>query len=80
MELIPLNSLKAGETGLIRDIDGTKEFVARLSEMGLSPGTVIRMIQPGAPCILGVKDQRLSLRGDEELGIYVELARSGSQV
>jgi len=76
MELIPLSSLRAGESAWIRDVDGSEVFLKRLCEMGLSLGAEVRMIQPGAPCILAVRDQRLSLRGEDELGIYVEVQRA----
>lgn len=72
MELVPLSMLNAGEAGLIRELDGSQDFVKRLCEMGLSHGAEIQMISPGSPCIIAVRHQRISLRGDDELAIYVE--------
>ena len=75
MELVPLCAMTAGEIGLIREVDGTADFVKRLCEMGLSHGSEIQMLTPGTPCIVAVNHQRISLRGDDEMAIYVEILR-----
>lgn len=75
MELVPLSTLNAGESGLIREVDGPEAFVNRLCEMGLSHGAKIQMLTPGSPCIVAVDHQRISLRGDDEMAIYVEVLR-----
>ena len=78
MELIPLVALRGGEQGVIREVDGESKFVKRLCEMGLCHGAEVHMIQPGSPCIVAVKHQRISLRSEDELAIYVELIRAPS--
>lgn len=75
MELVPLSALNAGEQGVIREVEGPAGFVKRLCEMGFCHGAEIQMVRPGAPCIVAMKDQRISLRGDDELAIYVEVTR-----
>lgn len=78
MDAIPLDCLQAGEIGLIAWIDGKPDFITRLAEMGLRPGVVIRMIQPGRPCILALNGQRLSVRVDADTQVFVELTPAGA--
>ena len=74
-EVVPLDLLNAGETGCVVDVSGSASLVARLEEMGLHTGVQIRMVQPGSPCIIALADQRLSLRGEEETLVLVEVQR-----
>lgn len=78
MDAIPLDCLQAGEIGLIAWIDGQPDFITRLAEMGLRPGVIVRMIQPGKPCILAIHGQRLSVRVEPDTQIFVELTPSGA--
>lgn len=71
--LIPLELMAAGESGRILEIDGHASFVHRLAELGISAGTPIEMIRPGAPCILAVNHQRLSLRLEDAASVLVDL-------
>lgn len=75
MQIVPLSSLRTGEEGRIRDLEGAEEYVKRLCEMGLRHGTVVRMVREGCPCILAVDHQRLTLRTDDDVSIYVELVQ-----
>jgi Fe2+ transport system protein FeoA len=70
--IVPLEFLRSGERGRIHELDGRPELVCRLEEMGLHPGVVLRMIQPGRPCIVALGEQRLSFRGDEAATLLVE--------
>ncbi len=70
---IPLDMMRSGETGLIREVCGQFEIVARLHEMGFSTGTTVRMMRPGCPCIVAIDDQRISFRGEEAAQILVSL-------
>ena len=72
MPVIPLELLSAGETGRIHDLEGSSDFVHRLEEMGLRIGAVVRMVQPGSPCILAVDNHRFSLRMEDTASILVE--------
>ena len=76
-ECIPLELLHVSETARIVDIDAAPEVATRLSEMGLHLGVLVRMIQPGSPCILGIGHQRLSFRAEEMATILVEVVAGG---
>ncbi len=71
--IVPLELMAAGEVGHVVQIDGSPEVVHRLAEIGFRERSVVRMIQPGRPCIIAVNDQRLSLRSEDELEILVAL-------
>ncbi|MBM4001398.1 MAG: ferrous iron transport protein A [Planctomycetes bacterium] len=76
--LVPLHTLRAGDEGRIREIEGEPAFVHRLAEMGLRAGTPIRMVRPGTPCIVLINGHRLSLRADDAaLLVFVELTAAG---
>jgi len=76
LDVIPLSCLQAGESGRIAWIDGAADFTTRLAEMGLCEGTLIRMVQPGSPCILAVNGQRLSLRFEGDTQVFLEAIHS----
>lgn len=74
-QVLPLEMLNAGEHGRIADLDGRADFVHRLEEMGLRTGVNVEMVRPGAPCILGVNQHRLSFRPEPSTTILVEVRR-----
>lgn len=74
MEIVPLDSLQAGETGRIADVEGCAEIVTRLAEIGLRNGASVRMVQPGRPCILALDNQRLSFRPEDCTHVFVEVS------
>lgn len=69
---VPLELLAAGEEARVYDLEGTADFVHRLEEMGLRTGVLVRMIQPGSPCILAIGNHRFSLRIDDSAVVLVE--------
>jgi len=71
---LPIESLAAGERGVVVQLDGTPELVVRLEEMGLHPGVQIRMIRPGSPYILEINQHRFSFRFDECVAVLVDIA------
>jgi ferrous iron transport protein A len=73
MQLVPLELMATGESGIVRDVEGTPEVVVRLREMGLREGAEIRMIKTGSPCLLAVNDQRFLFRIDKTATVWVEL-------
>lgn len=73
MPLVPLQLMSRGETGRVSDIDGDESWVARLHEMGFRVGSVVRMLQPGSPCLVALDDQRFTFRGDEEALILIDV-------
>lgn len=74
--IVPLELMSVGEVGRIVLLDGTPEVVHRLAEMGLREQCLVRMLQPGRPCLIVVGDHRLSLRYEEDVQILVALGPS----
>ncbi len=73
--IIPLECLRADETGHIYEVNGDAALVHRLDEMGVRAGAMLRMVRPGESCIVLVNNHRLSLRADgQQLAILVQLA------
>ncbi|MGH7128685.1 MAG: FeoA family protein [Planctomycetaceae bacterium] len=72
-QLLPLESLRAGEHGRIVKLDGPADAVHRLEEMGLRTGAAVRMVQTGSPCILAIDEQRLSFRADAATVVMIEI-------
>jgi ferrous iron transport protein A len=68
---MPLDLLQTGQWADITDLHGDPDWLGRMAELGLRPGTRLRMLQAGSPCLLQVGDTRLSLRGDNALQILV---------
>ncbi len=71
MQFMPLTCLLAGQTAQVEDVVGAAEFVHRLRELGFQPGAAIEMIQPGSPCIIRLRDQKLCFRQDELMNVLV---------
>lgn len=72
-----LNDLRAGERGVILDIDGHDAVAARLMEMGLLPGETVEMIGAapmGDPIEYAVYGYRISLRSIESARVRIDKA------
>lgn len=70
-----LDSLKPGDEAVVRSLDGEPEAFGRLMEMGLLPGTqvkVVRYAPLGDPIEIVIRGYHLSLRRLEAAGIVVE--------
>jgi ferrous iron transport protein A len=72
--LQPLDCLHSGEWAEIAEVVGEAKWVARLAELGLRAGILVKILQPGSPCLLEVDGCRLSLRLDYDLQILVRPA------
>jgi ferrous iron transport protein A len=72
--LLPLDCLPPGEWAEIADVSGEPRWVGRLAELGLRTGSLVKVLQPGSPCLLEVGGCRLSLRLDYSLQILVRSA------
>jgi ferrous iron transport protein A len=68
---LPLELLSAGEWADVMDVTGEPAWVARMAELGIQPGSRVRVIQSGNPCLLQVGGSRLSLRADQAMQILV---------
>lgn len=77
-QVVPLGQLSAGASGTIVEIDGQPDLVARLQSMGLRNGCHVRMIRPGAACLIAIDNHRLGFRGAEAAFVHVELTEAVS--
>jgi len=71
-ELIPLDCLEAGQVAEVERLEGRPEHVKRLEEMGLRHGMTVKVMRPGRPCIVRVGCNRLCLRQDTRLCVFVK--------
>jgi Fe2+ transport system protein FeoA len=60
--LLPLDFLKSNEEAHVVELVGDPRQIHRLEEMGLRVGAAIRMVRPGAPCLLALDGKRISIR------------------
>ncbi|BAD85147.1 iron(II) transport protein A [Thermococcus kodakarensis KOD1] len=61
--IVPLNSLKPGERGIVVNLQGGPGFRNRLLGMGITPGAVVQVIEvynPG-PLIISVSGTRFAI-------------------
>jgi Fe2+ transport system protein FeoA len=72
--LIPLDCLHSGEWAEVVEVTGEPKWVGRMAELGIRAGTLVKILQPGSPCLLEVDGCRLSLRLDYDLQILVRTA------
>ncbi|MEW5763038.1 MAG: ferrous iron transport protein A [Bacillota bacterium] len=74
MALLPLGLLSPGESGTVRDVMGGRHIRSRLGEMGLMPGSKVRVLQnqPCGPLIVTLGDVRLVLGRGVAQKILVE--------
>jgi len=71
----PLDELRAGEEGRVRSIRAHPAVVRRLMELGLVPGTPVRVLRRaplGDPLELLVRGSHLSIRRSEAGHVHVE--------
>jgi ferrous iron transport protein A len=72
--LLPLDCLHSGEYAEVAEVTGEPRWVGRMAELGLRVGAVVKILQPGSPCLLEIGGCRLSLRLDNDLQILVRPA------
>jgi ferrous iron transport protein A len=74
-ETTSLDRLSPGMHGIVRGIEGDAPSVRRLMDLGLVPGTRVRMVRAaplGDPLELLVRGTHLSLRRSEAGRVHVE--------
>jgi ferrous iron transport protein A len=74
-ETTSLDRLSPGKHGIVRGIEGDAPSVRRLMDLGLVPGTRVRMVRAaplGDPLELLVRGTHLSLRRSEAGRVHVE--------
>lgn len=69
-----LCDLPAGDSGVISNLDGGKEFTARIAAMGLAPGALVTVVQNYGRCpvIVSVCNTRVALGRREASKILLE--------
>lgn len=69
-----LSNLNTGKVGIIKILKGGHGFKSRLSVLGFTPGTKVRMIQNfgRGPVIVEIKDTNIALGRGEALKIIIE--------
>jgi ferrous iron transport protein A len=70
-----LDQLSPGSHGIVRGIDGDAPSVRRLMDLGLVPGTRVRLVRMaplGDPLELVVRGTHLSIRRSEAGRVHVE--------
>ncbi len=73
---LPLHELKVGQHGTIVGVGGEGAIKRRMMDMGLVPGTVVRVVRVaplGDPIEFRIKGYSLSLRRSEARNVTVEL-------
>jgi len=73
-QLASLEQLGSGAHGIIRQLQGGKEFVSRLTAMGLSIGSEFEVMQNRGhgPVLVKVRGTRIAFGRGEALKILVE--------
>ena len=74
--MVPLESLRAGQSARVGRVLGQPDHVHRLEEFGLRRGTLVEMFRPGNPCILRLGGNKVCLRVGERLNVLVQPADS----
>jgi len=69
--LLPLELLQPGDWADVADVSGEPVWVGRMAELGIRPGSRLRVLRSGSPCLLEIGGSRLSLRGDWAMQILV---------
>jgi len=72
---VTITNLKIGESATVSAFEDADEFTNRLVDMGLGPGSQIRLIRVapgGSPYLLKVRDSYLSIRQKDAARIILK--------
>lgn len=72
--LVSIDLLAPGSSGIVRQIQGGRELSSRLTSMGLSIGSELKILQNRhhGPVLVLVRDTRIALGRGEAIKILVE--------
>jgi len=72
-DIIPLNVLRAGEQGVVVEMNGGRRMLGRMTSLGFTPGAEVTIVQNfgRGPLIALVRDARIALGRGEAGRIYV---------
>ena len=70
-----LSDLKIDEYGVVSQLRGGREFTSRMTVLGFTIGTKVRVLQNygRGPVIVAIRDTRLALGRGEALKVLVEV-------
>lgn len=68
---LALPQLRSGQVAVVEAVEGCPEVCQRLSVLGVTAGTCLRVLMGGAPCAVEVGDSRLVLRGEHARAVLV---------
>ena len=68
---VPLQHLQPGQSARISRLVGHPDHVHRLREFGLCDGVRVEMFRRGNPCIIRLAGNKVCLRADELLDVFV---------
>jgi ferrous iron transport protein A len=71
LPVVPLDSLRVGESGVVVDLDGPAVAVSRLQELGLRVGQRLKMLRVGPPHLVDLGEARLCFRPESEVVVLV---------
>jgi ferrous iron transport protein A len=73
-KILPLSFVQSGRRAVIKEFTGCRNLSRRLTEMGLIPGSRLRVIRNdcGSPLIVSLGEGRLALGSGMALKIMVE--------
>lgn len=77
--IIPLTQMKLGISGTVTGLTGDLPLQSRLVEMGILPGTPIRLVRVApfkGPLALKIRDYYVSVRLEEAQSIQVEVTET----
>jgi Fe2+ transport system protein FeoA len=75
-----LCDVAAGETVLLTDVGSDRRVARRLSELGLTPGVRITVLQASrGPLLVAVRGARVAVGHDMAAQLEVEPLRTGAQ-
>ncbi|MFL7792293.1 MAG: ferrous iron transport protein A [Anaerolineae bacterium] len=74
---VPLNTLHAGEQGVVAAMNGGQGLLCRMTSLGFTPGAEVTVVQNygRGPLIARVRDARIALGRGEAGKIYVRRER-----
>ncbi|MCX7807711.1 MAG: ferrous iron transport protein A [Deltaproteobacteria bacterium] len=78
-EALTLEALEEGEEGIVTAISAPKPLRVRLLELGLLPGTRVRLLRRaplGDPIEIEVRRTRLSLRKSDAARVFISIPKS----
>jgi ferrous iron transport protein A len=79
---LSLAHLKVGQSGRVKAIEGNDAIASRLLEMGLTPGSAMRVLGAafsGDPMEIEIRNYRLTLRRSEAARVLLDSIRGDPQ-